>query len=142
MNGRKSNVRYFALIDGGPGAYGVVFPDLPGCTAMGDTLDEAVTAAAAALADWVGTVESAGQAAPPASSAEALRRDPEVVAALADGACLAAVLLVRATGKSVRANLSLDEGLVAAIDAAAHSRGITRSGMVSIVMRQYLHEMG
>ena len=135
-------MRYFALIDGKPGAYGVAFPDLPGCTAMGDTLDQAMAGASASLADWIGTIEGDGGAVPPPSPAESLRCDPEVAAALADGACLAAVLLVRATGRSVRANLSLDEGLVAAIDAAARSRGVTRSGMVSIIVRQHLHEMG
>lgn len=109
---------------------------------MGDTLDQAVAAASAALADWISTVEGSGGAVPPASPAESLRRDPEIAEALANGACLAAVLLVRATGRSVRANLSLDEGLVAAIDAAARSRGVTRSGMVSIIVRQHLHEMG
>ena len=139
---RTGNVRYFALIDGKPGAYGVAFPDLPGCTAMGDTLDQAVTEASAALAEWVSTVEGNGGTVPSASPAEALRRDPEVADALADGACLVAMLLVRATGRSVRANLSLDEGLVAAIDAAARNRGVTRSGMVSIIVRQHLHEMG
>jgi predicted RNase H-like HicB family nuclease len=51
-------MRYIALIDGASGAYGVVFPDLPGCTAMADTLDRAMTAAAAALGDWINTVES------------------------------------------------------------------------------------
>ena len=34
--------RYIALIDGKPGAYGVVFPDAPGCAAMGKTIDEAL----------------------------------------------------------------------------------------------------
>ena len=142
MIGRTGNVRYFALIDGKLGAYGVVFPDLPGCTAMGDTLDQAITGASAALADWVSTVEGHGGTVPCASTAESLRRDPGIAEALAEGASLVAVLLVRATGKSVRANLSLDEGLVAAIDAAARSRSVTRSGMVSIIVRQHLHEMG
>jgi len=36
--------RYTALIDGEAGAYGVSFPDLPGCVAMGRTVDEAVLA--------------------------------------------------------------------------------------------------
>ena len=35
-------MRYPALIDGEAGAYGVVFPDLPGCVAMGSTIDEAL----------------------------------------------------------------------------------------------------
>src|ERR1700678_2270999 len=37
---------YTALIDGEAGAYGVYFPDLPGCTAMGATLDDAIANAA------------------------------------------------------------------------------------------------
>ena len=84
-------MRYLVLIDGNPGAYGVVFPDLPGCTAVGDTLDQAVTETLVALADWISTVESSGGTVPPASPAEALRRDPEVADALAEGACLVAV---------------------------------------------------
>ena len=38
---------FTALIDGKTDAYGVYFPDLPGCTAMGATLEEAVVNAAA-----------------------------------------------------------------------------------------------
>jgi predicted RNase H-like HicB family nuclease len=45
--------RYVALIDGKAGAYGVVFPDLPGCTAMGKTVDQAIANAAEALRDWI-----------------------------------------------------------------------------------------
>jgi predicted RNase H-like HicB family nuclease len=134
-------MRYIALIDGGPGAYGVVFPDLPGCTAMADTLDQAMTSAADALRDWINTVETEGNAVPAARSAEALRTDPEVSEALAEGASLAAILVVRSTGKPVRANLSLDEGIVSAIDAAARKRGVTRSAMVEILARQHLSEM-
>ena len=44
-------MRYFAFIGGKPSAYGVVFPDLPDCTAMGDTLDQAISEASVALAD-------------------------------------------------------------------------------------------
>ena len=134
-------MRYIALIDGGPGAYGVVFPDLPGCTAMADTLDQAMTSAADALRDWINTVETEGNAVPAARSAEVLRTDPEVSEALAEGASLAAILVVRSTGKPVRANLSLDEGIVSAIDAAARKRGVTRSAMVEILARQHLSEM-
>ena len=32
-------MRYIALIDGKKGAYGVTFPDVDGCTAMGATID-------------------------------------------------------------------------------------------------------
>jgi predicted RNase H-like HicB family nuclease len=48
--GRKNRdmYRYTALIDGETGAYGVSFPDLPGCVAMGRTVDGALMAAAEA----------------------------------------------------------------------------------------------
>lgn len=131
-------MRYIALIDGEPGGYGVVFPDLPGCTAMADTLDQAMASAGQAVRDWIGTVEAAGHPVPMARSAEALRSDPEVAEALAEGASLAAILVVRTTGKPVRANLSLDQGIVSAIDAAARARGVTRSGMVEILAREHL----
>ena len=134
-------MRYFALIDGIRGAYGAAFPDLPGCTAMGKTLDEVMEAATESLGDWARSVESRGFTVPAPSSAENLRHDPEVASALAAGASLAAIVLVRATGKSVRANLSLDEGVVFALDAAAHRRGITRSAMVEIIARQHLPEI-
>jgi predicted RNase H-like HicB family nuclease len=84
-------MRYIVLIDGSPRAYGVVFPDLPGCTAMADTLDEAMAAAGAALGDWVRTVETGSNAPPAARSTEALRVDPEVSQALTEGASHAAI---------------------------------------------------
>lgn len=134
-------MRYIALIDGEPGAYGVVFPDLPGCTAMAATLDQAMMSATAALGDWVRTVRNGGSVVPAPRSAAEIRVDPEVAEALAEGATLAATILVEATGKPVRANLSLDEGVVSAIDAAARRRGITRSAMVEVIVRQVLPGM-
>ena len=134
-------MRYIALIDGKPGAYGVTFPDLPGCTAMAKTVDQAMILAEAAMRDWIKTVEAGGAMVPPARSADDIRADPEVAEALAEGASFAALLVVRATGKPVRANLSLDEGIVSAIDAAAERRGVTRSAMVEIMAREHLPEL-
>ena len=34
--------RYVAIVDGKPGAFGVVVPDLPGCTSGGLTIDSAL----------------------------------------------------------------------------------------------------
>jgi predicted RNase H-like HicB family nuclease len=56
--------RYVALIDGKAGAYGVVFPDLPGCTAMGKTVDQAIANAAEALRDWIEVKEEHGKEPP------------------------------------------------------------------------------
>ena len=48
----SNTTRYGVLIDGRRGGYGVVFPDLPGCTAMGRTLDEALRHAMEAAGEW------------------------------------------------------------------------------------------
>jgi predicted RNase H-like HicB family nuclease len=134
--------RYIALIDGKAGAYGVVFPDLPGCTAMGKTVDAALANAAEALRDWVEVTEEGGGKVPAARPLEALRRDSEVKQALAEGAGLAAVPLVRETGKPVKANLSLDSGILAAMDEEAQRRKLTRSAFVELMARTMLPKVG
>jgi len=130
--------RYITLIDGKSGAYGVVFPDLPGCTAMGRTMDDALANAADSLRDWAEVTEESGGKVPRPRSLEVLRRDPEVKAALAAGASLAAVPLVRETGKPVKANLSIDSGVLAAMDAEAQRRKLTRSAFVEMLARTML----
>jgi predicted RNase H-like HicB family nuclease len=134
--------RYIAVIDGRKGAYGVVIPDLPGCTAMGDTIEAAITNAATALRDWVEVTEEAGEKVPPPRSFEILHRDPEIAAALAGGAALATVPLIRQTGRPVKANLSIDSGTLAAIDAEARARGLTRSSFVELLAREFLPKTG
>ena len=82
--------RYFALLDGAPGAYGVAFPDCPGCTAMGADRNEVYANAVAALGEWLHDAMAVGE--PPAPRAiEALRLAPNVVAALDDGAVFVTV---------------------------------------------------
>jgi hypothetical protein len=53
---------------------------------------------------------------------------PEVAAELAHDAVLAIVPLVLDAGRPVKANLSLDAGLLAAIDEAAAARGLNCLG--------------
>lgn len=134
--------RYIALIDGEPGAFGVSFPDLPGCTAMGSTVDEAIDNAAEALRDWVEAVEAGGAEVPaPRPAATLLLSDPDLAPALAEGGMLSTVVLVRGLGRPVKANLSLDSGVLAAIDAAADRLRITRSAMVEQLARTGLQHV-
>jgi hypothetical protein len=65
-----------------------------------------------------------------------LRADPEVAAALAEGAALAIVPLLLDSGRAVRANLSLDAGLLDAIDEAAKAHGLTRSAFLASAARE------
>lgn len=135
-------MRYTALIDGEPGAFGAVFPDLPGCAAMGNTLDDAIANAGEALRDWVLAVEAGGGAVPAPRPPGAIAADPDAAAALAAGAALASIVLLRETGRPVRANLSLDAGVLAAIDAAAARLGITRSATVELLAGHGLSTLG
>ena len=128
--------RYLALIDGRPGAYGVVFPDAPGCAAMGKTLDEALAHAAAALGEWIADEIAAGRSAPSPRSADEARLDREVGEALAEGALLTVVPVVIDYGKPTRINVSLDAGLLAAIDQEAAARKLTRSAFLSTAARE------
>ena len=87
--------RYVTLVDGKPGAYGVVVPDLPGCTSGGPTIDDALRNAVEAVTLWADDARADGEKVPPPRTAEKLRHDPEVVAALAAGGVLAYVPLAQ-----------------------------------------------
>ena len=130
--------RYAALIDGADGAYGVAFPDAPGCTAMGKTMDEAIANAGRALAEWVGYAVASRLELPDVRPVDELRNDPEVIEQLADGAAIAVVPLVMESGSLVRANLSIDSGLLAAIDEAAERVGLTRSAFLASAAKDKL----
>ena len=123
----SNTTRYGVLIDGRRGGYGVIFPDLPGCTAMGRSLDEAMRHAMEAAGEWAQAVS----AVPRPRSLEALRADRDVKQALADGAVLAVVPLISDSGKPVKANISLDAGTLQAIDEGAAAHGLTRSAFVA-----------
>ena len=127
--------RYFALLDGEFGSYGVSFPDCAGCTAMGETENQAYANAIEALSEWAHDAKAKG-ALPQPSTIDELRRDPDVAAALAEGGVFLSVPLVLATGRSVKANISLDQGLLEAIDEAARRAGLTRSGFMASAARE------
>ncbi|HEY8162067.1 MAG TPA: type II toxin-antitoxin system HicB family antitoxin [Methylocystis sp.] len=127
--------RYFAILDGGPGAFGVSFPDCPGCVAMGKDENEAYENAIEALSEWVRDAMEEGEA-PQPRSIEALRRDDDVNATIAEGGIFLRVPLIIESGKPVKANISLDQGLLAEIDAAARRSGLTRSAFLASAARE------
>src|SRR5438552_5439336 len=90
--------QYLALVDGRAGAYGVTVLDLPGCTSTGSTTDEALRNVIAAMRLWAEDAIADSEALPPPRSAEALRDDPDVAAAIAAGAALAIVSLLLEPG--------------------------------------------
>ena len=80
-------MQYPVLIESEAGVYGVVFPDLPGCVAVGLSIDESLRNAEEALRDWVECTEEAGEAVPVPSAPEAT--------AVPAGCTLGSVTLVR-----------------------------------------------
>ena len=54
-------ISYPALIDGEEGAYGIVFPDIPGIAAMGHTVEDALRNAEDVLRDYAIETEIDGE---------------------------------------------------------------------------------
>ena len=126
-------IRYPALIDGEKGAYGVSFPDIPGVVAMGVTMDEALLNAEEALRDYVIETEKTGNKPVSPSLIEEIQTPA--------GSALVSVPLIRLSGHSVRANLTLDEEVVTYIDGEARRRGMTRTKFVEWMTRR-IAQMG
>jgi hypothetical protein len=108
----------------------------------GATVDRALRNAVEAVTLWVEDARAAGEKIPKPRSAENLRTDPEVAAALARDGILACVLLVLDAGRPVKANLSLNSGLLNAIDEAAERRGLTRSAFLASAAREKIESEG
>lgn len=111
-----ASIYYPAIVEGAKRGYSVFFPDLPGCTSAGATLDEAARNAEEALAGHLIVSAQYGDPIPEPSPLEGIARDPEVDEV--------ARLLVRAErpGKAKRINIMMDEGLIEAIDRIASNR--------------------
>jgi predicted RNase H-like HicB family nuclease len=121
--------------DDGPDAgYGVVFPDLPGCTSAGDTPMEAAQQAAEALSGHIALMLEEKQDLPEPSEIGAPLPDWLE----GDGKAVGEVLVpVDLPGRIVRANITVDEALLRKIDNAANLSGTTRSGFLADVARAW-----
>jgi predicted RNase H-like HicB family nuclease len=90
--------RYVALVDGQAGAYGVVVPDLLGCSSGGGEVDEALLNAREAISLWAEEMIVQGGEIPAPHGLETLMKDPEITAMIGAGAALALIPLVRNEG--------------------------------------------
>lgn len=115
----------------GNSAFGVHFPDVPGCTSAADELDDLLANASEALA-----LHLEGEALPEARSLDTLRDDVEVARDLREGAFLLAIPLIRLSGRSAKANITMDAGLLDAVDQTARERGLTRSAFLADLARR------
>lgn len=123
-----ANVVYVAIVERAGEGYSVYFPDLPGLTSAGRTLVEVHSNAEEALSGHLLVSIEYGDDIPEPSAPEDIALDPD--------SDEVAMILVRGErpGKSVRVNITLDEGLIAAIDKVAKNR----SGFLAEAAREAL----
>ncbi len=116
---------YYAVVHKDPdSAYGISFPDLPGCFSAADEAGDVLPNAIQAVEFYL---EDATDGRAPRSFEDVKR---EVSEELAEGAFLLAVPYVRILSRVVKANISLDRGILDAIDEAASLRSMTRSAFM------------
>jgi len=118
----------------GAGRYGISFPDFPGCISDGGTIEEVLNRGEAALAFHVEGLREDGAELSGPRSVDAILAD-ETLGEWRDGAQIAHVPLILDRGSPRRVNISLDPGLLEAIDAEASRRGMTRSAFLSSAAR-------
>ena len=109
-------------------AFGVTFPDLPGCFSAADSESDIVPNACDALDLWF---EDSEEVEP--RGIDAIHH--EVADDLADGAFLIAVPRVSRSSKVQRINISIERGILEAIDAEAKARKLTRSAFIAEAAR-------
>ncbi len=114
-------------------SFGVQFPDVPGCFSAADDMDDLVANAMEALSLW-----GEDQGIPKARSIDALKKDKAIARELAEGAFLLAVPFVENDTRVVSANISLERGVLKAIDAEAKRRKLTRSAFLAQAAKREL----
>lgn len=111
-------IRYYpAIVEGDDDTgFSVFFPDLPGCTSGGADLQAAARNAEVGLTGHLRLMVEDGDPIPDPSDPRSIPADPEVQEV--------ARIMVRAVlpSRSVRVNVSMDEDLLAEIDAVTTNR--------------------
>lgn len=132
---------YIAIVeyDEATEMFGAFFPDAPGATAMGSTEEEVIRDATEVLSEWVADALADGiELDNPRTYLQLLRTGQFD---LGKGGMIARIPVIIETGKVVRANISIDAGLLTAIDEVAGKSGITRSAFLASAARDRIHHL-
>jgi predicted RNase H-like HicB family nuclease len=127
-------IYYPAIIEAAAEGFGVFFPDLPGCTTAGATMQDAARNAEEALQAHIDLATEHHETVPRPSEIDAIVVDPDVREA--------ARILVRVEqpGRSVRVNITLPEELLKEIDQYAARTGHSRSGLLAQAARERIRQ--
>ena len=113
------------------GVFGISFPDFPGVASGGASMEEALERGRTTLAFHIAGLVEDGEAVPVPRPLDALRNDDDVQDAVRTEDAVIVQVPVELPGKPVRVNISIEEGLLAAVDRAAKASGQTRSGYLA-----------
>lgn len=127
---------YVGILDGAGKTWGVRIPDLPGCYGGGANAEGAIEDAASAAREWLAQQLGKDLAQPKARNLAAIIKAGEIDASNQETAVIISVILD--SGRTVRANLTFDAGLLEAIDNEAQNRGLTRSAFLASAARERL----
>jgi len=123
-------MRYPCVIEPGDEthAFGVIFPDLPGCYPAGDTLEEAIKDAKKCAEFWMEDMIDEGYPINPPSSFDVIAKNPEYkgwIFAYID------IDMEKLTGKTERINICLPKRVLRRLDNLAKKAGDSRSGYLA-----------
>jgi predicted RNase H-like HicB family nuclease len=114
-------------------AYGIDFPDFPGCIGSAETAEACLDDGRAALQAHVQFMLDQGLPLPEPSGLDAVLADPDNHDALA-----VRVDLPPVKGKAVRLNVTLDAYLLGEVDRAAAAEQMNRSNFLARAARAFL----
>jgi predicted RNase H-like HicB family nuclease len=132
MKGKTVKYFYAIIEQDEDSAYGVTFPDLPGCYSAADQIEDVVPNAAEALELWFEDQ----------AEVEPMRLDQvraKCAEELAAGASLIAVPYIVNEHRVARVNLSIERGILDAIDRVAAERRLTRSAFIAQAARNEIN---
>ncbi len=132
---------YVGILEGDGDVWSIRIPDVPGCHGGGASPDQALSDTISALREVAQRYATRGIAMRDARPLQDVAADPETeFNSAVEIAVMVPLLLDRS--RPVSANISLDAGLLEAIDAEAKRRGLTRSAFLASAARDKIIAAG
>ena len=116
------------------GDYIVAVPDLLGCSAKGNNLDEAILNASESVELFLARTIEEGYAIPWPSELESLHHDPDYEGAVFS---VVSVDMDKLPTKTVRVHITIAEHLLKTVDAYANKYGKSRSGLLTRALLEF-----
>ena len=122
---------YVGILDGAKDVWGVRIPDVSGCYGGGATPEAAIADAISALREVAAHWATKGIQLETPRSMQDVIGDKKAEFNPVAGESLVMIPLILDRGRPVKANISLDAGLLEAIDQEFARRGLTRSSFLA-----------